>query len=569
MSSAAQSMAFFMLICAVPLVWLAVYTYRHRDLPAANGLLLCLVGMAGWSVQLALVTWPTQVLPLYLNTTIRNFFQILVIFGWPLFAWEYVNRERLVLPWPYVAAFAVIPALTIVLTATNPLHNLVLAAETPVNPTGISEFVLGPWYLVHIGFAVLMVMFPVGSLVRRFRTAHGPHRKQLMLLLTGWAIGFPGALQTHLFRLIDAIPLYVDLTPVSFLATAGLWGLALFRYQLFTMIPVSRRTVVETIPDPVIAVDQNGRVVDVNPAGQQLFGTTGTVAGNSIEELFAEHPEIIEYYHAGTKDAEFKVTRDGRRRQFSVTCERIREGRSESVIVLRDITQAKRRERELEQRKQEMRMLKQVFSRVFRHNIRNELTVALGHMDVVSDRAEDETTQERLETAIAATERLMGHAEKTREIERIVDENPEQTVKSLQALVSEALESVQQEPTDIHVDVDEIQVAVIEGFQTAIVNAVENAAEHNDPPPRIRIHSVVGEGTVSLIVDDDGDGIPPNETAFLTNGAETVLNHSSGVGLWVMNWYVQRSGGQLAVTNTGNGTRVEMTLPRTGGPIPG
>jgi len=564
MSDAAQSMAFFMLICAVPIVWLAAYTFNRRDRPGANGLLLCLVGMAGWSVQLALVTWPTQVLPLYINTTIRHFFQLLVVFGWPLFAAEYVRRERIELPRAYAAGLAVIPTLTIVLTATNPLHHLVLAAETPANPVGISDFVLGPWYLVHIGFAVAMVMLPVGWLGRRLRTASGAHRKQLLLLLTGWAIGFPGALQTHLFRLIDAIPLYVDLTPISFLVTAALWALALFRYQLFTMVPVSRRTVVETIPDPVIAVDQNGRVVDINPAGKRLFDLPASVAGRSIDSLFADHPEIVEYYRAGTRDAEFELTRDGRRRRFSVTCERIREGGAEAIIVLRDVTPLKERERELERREQELQLLKQVFSRVFRHNIRNELTVALGRMDVIEERTDDETTRETIETAIAATERLMGHAEKTREIERLVDDEPDQAIRSLPALVAEAVETTPDVPAGVEFDitVDDTRVRVVDGFQAAIGNAIENAVEHNDPPLSIRIDSVVDGETVRLSIEDDGRGIPPNEVTFLTDEAETALNHSSGVGLWIVRWYVQRSDGDLTITNTDSGTEVEMTLQR-------
>lgn len=565
MSDAAQSMAFFMLICAVPIVGLAGYTYRHRDRPGANGLLLCLVGMAGWSVQLALVTWPTQVLPLYLNTTVRHFFQILVIFGWPLFALEYIRREQVEISLRYAAVLAVIPALTIILTATNPIHHLVLAAETPANPVGISEFVLGPWYLVHIGFAVAMVMLPVGSLLRRLRTAHGSHRKQLLLLLIGWAIGFPGALNTHLFRIIDAIPLYVDLTPLTFVFAAGLWGLALFRYQLFTMIPVSRRTVVETIPDPVIAVDQNSRVVDINPAGKRLFETPANVAGIAIEELFDDEPEIVDFFHDGASNAEFEITRGGRRRQFSVTCERIREGGSEAIVVFRDITKAKRRERELRDREQELRMLKQVFSRVFRHNVRNELTVVQGHIEMINKRTEDDVSQESAETAIAATDRLLSHVEKTREIERIYETDPDHTVRSLRTLVLDAIETAQGEPAEIQFDIDDVQVRVIDGFGTAITNTIENAIEHNDPAPTLRIESVLDSDVVDLCIEDDGSGIPSNETAFLTEEEETDLNHSSGVGLWVVKWYVQRSGGDLAITNREGGTEVRMTLQRDNG----
>jgi PAS domain S-box-containing protein len=564
MSSAAQSMSFFMVICAVPIAGLAAYTYRQRDRPAATGLLLCLVGMAGWSVQLAIATWPTQLLPVYLNTTIRNFFQILVIFGWPLFAWEYINRERIQLSWPVAGALLVIPVLTIVLTATNPIHHLVIGAGTPANPIGISEFDLGPWYLVHIAYAVAFVMLPVGWLLSRFRTASGAHRKQLGLLLLGWTIGFPGALQTHLFRLIEWIPLYVDLTPLTFIVTSALWALALFRYQLFTMIPVSRRTVVETIPDPVITVDQHGAVVDINPAGRTLFETPAQLAGQPIEDLFAEYPSIVDFYEDGARDAEIEIETNGDTRQFSVTCERVRDGGQEAVIVLRDITPVREREQTLKQREQELTMLKQVFSRVFRHNIRNELTVVEGQLERIDHQTDDDVVADSIQTASEATGRLLGHAEKTRSIERVVDRSPEPLITSLATLVADAVSPYQSNDTDETVDVDvpDVPVAVIDGFELAIANIVENAIEHNPAPVTVSITATVTADTVELRIEDDGTGIPANETVFLEDGGITELNHGSGVGLWVVRWYVERADGSLSIEQTGDGTAVEITLDR-------
>jgi len=59
MSNLAQSLSIFMLICAVPIVGLAGYGFRYRDNLGVRGFLLCLIGMGGWSVLIALVTWDT------------------------------------------------------------------------------------------------------------------------------------------------------------------------------------------------------------------------------------------------------------------------------------------------------------------------------------------------------------------------------------------------------------------------------------------------------------------------------------------------------------------------------
>ncbi len=215
-------MALLMVVCAVPIAGLAAYAFRNREKPGARGFLLCLVGEAGWSVMLATITWPDLILPVHLNTALRFLFQSLVILGWPLLVWEYTRRGRVHLRPSRVAALLAVPVATILLTATNPAHHLVLAAESPANPTGISDLVLGPGYLAHVVFAVALVTLPVGVLLSDLRSAHGDHRRQLLLLLAGWAVGVPGALQTHLFRTIDWIPLYVDLTPVTFIVATGL-----------------------------------------------------------------------------------------------------------------------------------------------------------------------------------------------------------------------------------------------------------------------------------------------------------------------------------------------------------
>jgi C4-dicarboxylate-specific signal transduction histidine kinase len=49
---------------------------------------------------------------------------------------------------------------------------------------------------------------------------------------------------------------------------------------------------------------------------------------------------------------------------------------------------------------------------------------------------------------------------------------------------------------------------------------------------------------------------------MLNSGTETPLAHGSGVGLWVMNWYVKKSGGELEITGNDSGTTVTMQLKR-------
>ncbi|RQH00721.1 histidine kinase N-terminal 7TM domain-containing protein [Natrarchaeobius oligotrophus] len=562
MPSAAQSMTFLMVICAVPIAGVAAYAFRNRGKPGARGFFLCEIGMVGWSIQLALITWPTAVMPVFVNTTIRHLFQIFVMLGWPLLVWEYTRRGRISLKRSHLAAVLLVPALTVVLTATNPWHHLVLAPETPANPAGIGEFVLGPWYIVHIGFAVTLVMIPAGVLAQDLRSAVGNHRRQILLLLAGWAIGFPGALNTHLFRNVDAIPAYVDLTPLLFLVTTGLWGLALFRYQLFALAPVSRRTAVETMPDAMISVDARGTIVDANSAARRLFGPERDCIGTPLSTFCREYPSVLEQYERGrASGTPVSIDDDGQTRHFTMDVRPIEQGGvvTGSLLVLRDVT-------ELKQREQELDLLKQVLSRVFRHNIRNELTTLRGNAELIRDRADDDRLAARANAILADADRLLSHSEKAKELESVIDTETVDEPIRLGRIVERHTERYDAR-SDVAIDNEvpsDLSVVAHPSLERAIEELLQNAIVHGaaSRPLRIELRSRVVDDRVRIVVADDGPGIDGHEIDALDAGEETDLQHGSGIGLWMVDLVVRKSGGTFRIDADPSlgGTRAVIVL---------
>lgn len=47
------------------------------------------------------------------------------------------------------------------------------------------------------------------------------------------------------------------------------------RLDLFDIIPIARRMVVESMPDGIILLDLQNRVLDINEAGKALLGPDG------------------------------------------------------------------------------------------------------------------------------------------------------------------------------------------------------------------------------------------------------------------------------------------------------
>ncbi|MBP1987833.1 histidine kinase N-terminal 7TM domain-containing protein [Halolamina salifodinae] len=567
MSQGAQSMALLMFISTVPIIGITIYTYRNRSEPGGRGFLLCLLGMIGWSMMLLFVTWPTRVFPISSNVAGRFFFQLLVAFGWPLFIWEYLGREPPTIRHPAVVAGLGFSVVTLLLTLTNPWHHLVLRAATPTNPAGISELVTGPWYFVHIGFAIVLAMLPIGLLLVDYRDAHGIHRRQLVFLLAGWVVGFPGTLQTHLFRNVDAIPRYVDFTPVTFLITALLWGFALHRHQLFSLVPVSRRQAVETMPDPVITVDQDGSVIDANPAAQALFAPNSDLIGRSFEEFSRAYPELHEGYRGDSREStDVTLTANGEKQHFILSVRPVSRGSSQagSLLVFREVTALRDREQDLE-------LLKEIFTRLFRHNFRNRLNVLNGHVTAIESQDESGVYATETDQIRAVSEQLLAHSEKATKLRKLVDSDRRQERIDLAAVAREQAECVLDDSAaTVTMDVEEEVVIdgnplVTEGIRELYENAVRH--HHGETAPRLLVSVYADGGEGMFVLEDDGPGIADSELAALDLGSETSLTHGSGVGLWLVDLIVRKSHGSFTLdteTDLG-GTRATLGFPRADG----
>ena len=256
------------------------------------------------------------------------------------------------------------------------------------------------------------------------------------------------------------------------------------------------------------------------------------------------------------------LTRSGERLPYRITIGPL-VGGNDTVLgaigIGEDLTESTRREERLS-----------VLTRVLRHNFRNDLNVIAGFTEQAIADIDDPATVERLERVVSTAGRLLRVGETSRKVERLLDERPAPVDLSLAAAATEAIDSLSDEllaDATVTVDIpDAVVVSVVERFPEAIAELVGNAIRHNDssePSVAIRAAEHPNESWVSLVVSDNGPGLPPVERAVLT-GEETPLEHGSGLGLWYVNWIVSAANGSIDIADSRSaGTRVELTLRRT------
>lgn len=218
--------------------------------------------------------------------------------------------------------------------------------------------------------------------------------------------------------------------------------------------------------------------------------------------------------------------------------------------------------RQLKAREQRL----QVLTRVLRHNLRNRLNVALGHIETAADDA-PESISDHLSGAETALDSLITTADLARDAQRTLTSSTPRE-RDLVGLVEQAVTRAREEYPDEDIGAStsggDIPVTALDGTRDVIRELVRNACEHGDGPIEISVYPTDGAGIVEIT--DHGSGIADEELAVIEAGEETPLSHGSGLGLWIAHWIVRGSDGELRF-ETGGGTTVKMALPKAEGTL--
>jgi len=215
--------------------------------------------------------------------------------------------------------------------------------------------------------------------------------------------------------------------------------------------------------------------------------------------------------------------------------------------------------------------LVRLLNRVFRHNLRNEMTTLGGlgnHLaDGGSGDGDADTSAAVGERVAAAAERVTDLSERARELERYARRDRKPARLDLAALLDSVAGRFGDEfpaaTVETRVETDRGVCAGPE-VKRALAELVENALKHHaGEAPQVALAAEDDGGWVEITVTDDGPGIDEMEAAVIAAGEETALEHSSGLGLWLVNWIATRYGGscQIGARPDGAGTVATLRLP--------
>jgi len=316
------------------------------------------------------------------------------------------------------------------------------------------------------------------------------------------------------------------------------------------------------VQDAIVVFDPDTlEILDANEAYLEMFGHESVselrergVSGLSItEEGYTERrgreihqrvarsgqPEIVEWQGE---------TSGGERVWLEVkVAPAVIGGELRTVSIQRDITERKRRKQRLE-----------VFNRILRHNLRNQLDVIQSHAEELAER----TADHHAARIVAAANELAGVGRRARQVDRIVSKDDSLNEIDITRTVREVVETMAAAGGDVAVTTElptEARLRTDEETVTmAVESALENALEHAASTVTVTVDDGADECVITIA--DDGPGIPEEELTPIEAQTETRLQHGTGLGLWQLRWCVDTLNGELSFV-TDAGTTVRMTVP--------
>ena len=277
-----------------------------------------------------------------------------VPFFWLTFALKFSGYSRW-LTQKHVILLSVVPIVTLMLAITNQWHGLIWQHMTldDSGPIVIMKLTHGIWFWVFNIIAQIYVVVGSFILLVHLNSIHARHHWRVRLLAFLPLIPLIG----NLIYLLDLVPIPgLDLTPYAFAVSGFLVAWGIYRLELFDINPIARQTAVGSIRDGLMVLDNQQRIIDINPAASLIVGKAANeVIGKHILSVIRSKPELTATYKRimeATSASVFDLTFNGR--SYDISLSKVKgelDVQRGWIIALRDITERKQAERALAHQK--------------------------------------------------------------------------------------------------------------------------------------------------------------------------------------------------------------------------
>ncbi|AUX10273.1 signal transduction histidine kinase with PAS domain [Halalkaliarchaeum desulfuricum] len=331
-------------------------------------------------------------------------------------------------------------------------------------------------------------------------------------------------------------------------------------------------TIIQSISDAVYTLDDEGRIQFVNDSYVEMKGISreelvGTKIDQWVDEGVLERtkPEFERIKKGEQETAQIKYAfkrATGERIPVELRFAPLPTfGGDETgrVGVIRDVTERKQWERELERQNERL----DAFARVVSHDLKNPLSVADGRLEL----AREECDSDHLAAVDGALDRMDELIADLLTLAKSGEQVSGMEPCDLGALVDSCWDNVDTKNATLQNEVDATVRCDHSRVQQLLENLIKNAAEHGGEDVTITVGDL--PDTSGFYVEDDGPGIPKPERKKVFESGYSNANGGTGFGLAIVDEIVGAHGWTVHVTEgTEEGTRFEIGVSERMPPSP-
>ncbi len=502
---------------------------------------------------------------------------------WFLFACYYAKIEKILSSFIKTAIW-IIPIIILLFALTNERHGIIWPEISLTNTDiGIIAVYQNGWgkFILLIYSYTLLLTGTIILISFALRTKQ-LYLKQVFLLTTSALIPWIGN-ALYYFR-IGPFAL-LDFTPVFFTVTGILLLWDILNFHLLDIMPVAYDTLFENMSDGVFVIDNEDRIIEINPVINRLFHLNNAV-GQNLKKILINYPEIISFiYSMHNEPKEFSIKIEKQTYWIDLRVTSLINSYKKpggKLVVLRDITQKKKSELELaesEKKYRELNEAKDKFIRIISHDLKSPFQGMIGLSKMLSEDIEELSKNEikefscELNLSIQSQFRLL---EDLLSLSRVQNEkitvlkkhvNVHTEVKNIFELYDMLAQSKHIQILN-HISEDMIINVDPDMFRLLLRNLISNAIKFTQQGGIVNISSLKIADKVTFLIEDNGIGIEEKNIPrlfrldyhFTTKG--TAEEKGTGFGLILCKEVIDKHEGNIWVeSEVGKGSRFYFEFP--------
>lgn len=471
-----------------------------------------------------------------------------------------------------LVSLLVVPVITMIFLWTNNAHHLVYETMKLVESGSflLIEKKVGFWYYINVAYSYLAMLIGTVILLRSVFRSKDIYRMQLILFLVASFLPWTA----NLLYLIGMNSfMRVDITPIGFACSTILIGFAVLKYGLFEIVPAAHQLVIESMNNGLIVLDTQNRIVDINPAMQNIIRRTNAL-GCYLKNVLKDLNVDFEIPNSDSHETEIEIGGQ----TFDLAVSSVYDKRRNvagRILNFYNITERKKAEKEL----RDLNSAKDKLFSIIAHDLKNPFFGIIGFSEILyedyNELSDDErkkfakdineladNTHKMLENLLEWSRQQSGRIEfnpKTFDVTSLIHEtinaaNHQAKIKNIK------INSSVSETMNVSADQNMIN--------TVIRNLLSNAIKFTMPGGHIEVSAALNDTKVFISIKDNGVGMDDNTLKKLFNINNTIKSSGTsgekgtGLGLILCKEFVERNGGNISVQSIlDNGSTFAFSIP--------